>query len=202
MAGEVAAVQTAQTKKVDLNSNEEFDRYRGPVLIENTKTGQTKIYEKDDTKLFHKVSPEETVFYPGLTLRDTNAQSRGTFALMDVDKDTVLSEQEFKDAVSAKMKVDEAKEKIIKPKDEKLSLLSKMGLLSCVASLIPIFVAAWRGHTRTILGSLLSYGGLIALGVEFLPKFIQVVKNDNVKNELNKTYKDNEYAQHLIKKEV
>lgn len=210
MAGEVASIQPAEAKKVDLKDCAEFKRYNGPVLIENTKTGQTRIYQKDDTGIFPETSPEETVFYPGLTLRDAGAKNRVTFAKIDTDKDTVLSEEEFNDAVSAKLKIDEAKGKIIKPNTElRNPLLSKAGWISMFAGIGTLITAICLEDVSKklsqrigIVGAIIGIGGLIALGKNLVPEFWNMFLNGNQVSKLEEKYKDNEYAKQLINKEI
>ena len=213
----------ADRDKDGVISDAEFNRYNGPVLVENTANGQTKAYENGYAGIFPQISPEEVEYYPGLNIEDVNDKGRVTFTKLDkIKKDGVLSLEEIQKGVLSKDKVDNAKQQM--KHDAKASKIGKLltwagGILTAGGGISAIGAILCPAHAQvfSIVPGLMLYGGLGALAIG-LPLFIgamyyayhsqdknaqsNIEHNENLAKQLEEKYKNDEYAKQLVNAEV
>ena len=210
----------ADIDKDGVISDEEFNRYNGPVLLENTADGQTKAYPKGYTGIFPKVSPEEVEYYPGLNIEQVNHRGRVTFTKIDKNHDGVLSMEEIQEGVLAKDDVDSTKQGLKHvAKASEISMFSLRsgavllmgGVLSAVAALIsgigtfsPIAnYIFWGGVSGSAIGAALAIGaGIFAWYSRNKNAQSNVEHNENLAKQLEEKYKNDEYGKQLLDKEI
>ena len=211
----------ADRDKDGVISDAEFNRYNGPVLVENTANGQTKAYENGYAGIFPQISPEEVEYYPGLNIEDVNDKGRVTFTKLDkIKKDGVLSLEEIQNAVSVKNNVDNAKQQMkneAKASKRGKSLFDIGYVLSCAGITVAGLGLAVSLAKDCVITMLMVQGGTVALTIG-LPLAIgagiyayfsrnknaknNVADNKNLAKQLEEKYKNDEYAKQLINAEV